>query len=277
MPDTSAFAQQSNSKSGFRKFPSRPGGPQSGQRSGRRSTSAGKPSATGKPKDADAPDEILFQSFFKSVGPRTYAAQIKKARNGNHYLVLTEGKRDKQTEELRKIRLFLYSEDFQSFFHLLRETADWIKTHPLPQAYQQKRTKFWAKKAREEPQRQASVQASAQTSAQTSIQASDEASNPSHPLTNPPYAARAQAIIKRQETPHQNPAPSQIALRQNAPRQSPPGQGQLRQSPRPSPQPQAAPRGQTQHRSANPQVTNRSVLPPPPEINHLTHQGNARA
>ena len=29
---------------------------------------------------------ILFQKFFKSVGPRTYAAQVKEAANGNHFV-----------------------------------------------------------------------------------------------------------------------------------------------------------------------------------------------
>ena len=43
--------------------------------------------------------EIMFQNWFKSVGPRTYAAQVKKAKNGNHFLVLTEGKRDEKTGE----------------------------------------------------------------------------------------------------------------------------------------------------------------------------------
>ena len=43
--------------------------------------------------------KILFQQFFKSVGPRTYAAQVKQAANGNHFLVLTEGKRDDKTNE----------------------------------------------------------------------------------------------------------------------------------------------------------------------------------
>ena len=52
---------------------------------------------------ADHP--ILFQQFFKSVGPRTYAAQIKQASNGNHYLLLTEGKREKDSDEVRKTRL----------------------------------------------------------------------------------------------------------------------------------------------------------------------------
>src|SRR5947208_354484 len=57
--------------------------------------------------------KILFQKFFKSVGPRTYAAQIKEAHNGNHFLVLTEGKRDEATNEVRKTRIFIFSEDFR--------------------------------------------------------------------------------------------------------------------------------------------------------------------
>src|SRR5688572_13535174 len=41
----------------------------------------GKPAAARK----DAEHEILFQKYFKSVNPqRTYAAQVKKAGNGNH-------------------------------------------------------------------------------------------------------------------------------------------------------------------------------------------------
>ena len=49
--------------------------------------------------------KILFQKFFKSIGPRTYAAQVKEAGNGNHFLVLTEGRRDEKTGEVRKTRL----------------------------------------------------------------------------------------------------------------------------------------------------------------------------
>src|SRR4051794_21557514 len=65
----------------------------------------------------DANHEILFQTYFKSANPRrTYAAQVKRATNKNHYLVLTEGKRDDKTQELRLTRLFLYSEDFAEFF-----------------------------------------------------------------------------------------------------------------------------------------------------------------
>jgi hypothetical protein len=46
-----------------------------------------------KPK---AEPKIIHQTFFKSVGPRTYAAQIKEIANGNHLLVLTaQAKRQK--------------------------------------------------------------------------------------------------------------------------------------------------------------------------------------
>lgn len=91
------------------------------------------------------PDPILFQTYFKSVGPRTYAAQLKRAGNGNHYLVFTEGKRDKVTDEVRKTSLYVFSEDFVSFFKLLKETAEYVKAHPLPAEMVEKRARFWKK------------------------------------------------------------------------------------------------------------------------------------
>jgi hypothetical protein len=89
------------------------------------------------------PDPILFQTYFKSVGPRTYAAQLKRAVNGNHYLVFTEGKRDRVTDELRKIGLYVYSEDFASFFRMLKQTAEYVKAHPLPPDVAQRRARYW--------------------------------------------------------------------------------------------------------------------------------------
>jgi hypothetical protein len=56
-----------------------------------------RPSAVSAPPNQDKPKpepKILHQSYFKSVGPRTYASQLKELPNGNHLLVLTEGKRD---------------------------------------------------------------------------------------------------------------------------------------------------------------------------------------
>ena len=87
---------------------------------------------------------VIFQKYFKSVGPRTYAAQVKRASNGNHMLVLTEGKRDEKTGELRKSRLFVYSEDFTEMFKLLKETAVFIKENPVDPKVKAKRDKYWA-------------------------------------------------------------------------------------------------------------------------------------
>ena len=101
-------------------------------------------------KGAPKPDaEILFQTYFKSVGPRTYAAQVKRAGNGNHFVVLTEGKRDDKTEEIRKTRLFIFSEDFTAFFKMLHETAVFIRENPVPDDVKKKREKFWAKNGEE--------------------------------------------------------------------------------------------------------------------------------
>jgi hypothetical protein len=102
-----------------------------------------KPAAAAKKSFDEHP--ILFQKFFKSVGPRTYAAQIKQASNGNQYMVLTEGYRKSDSDEVRKTRIFLYSEDFVQFFRMLHEAAQWIKANPLPDEIKKKRDQYWAK------------------------------------------------------------------------------------------------------------------------------------
>ena len=133
----------------------RPGSPRLG--------SAGpgpKPAPPARPKPAppatrklraprkDAEHEILFQKYFKSVNPqRTYASQVKKAGNGNQYVVITEGKRDDATAEVRKTRVFVYSEDFVEFFRMLQETAHFLRDNPVPEDVRQKRHRFWSRKA----------------------------------------------------------------------------------------------------------------------------------
>lgn len=94
--------------------------------------------------------KILFQKYFKSVGPRTYAAQLKEAGNGNHFLVLTEGKRDPVTNEVKKLKLFVYSEDFPAYFRMLHETAQFIKAHPVSPEIKMKRMRHWARKEAEQ-------------------------------------------------------------------------------------------------------------------------------
>ncbi len=104
------------------------------------------PSGRSRPAGPKPEPVILFQQFFKSVGPRTYAAQVKRAANGNHFLVLTEGKRDEKTNELRKSRVFIYGEDFAEFFKLMKASAEFVKANPVAPAVRQKRDALWAKR-----------------------------------------------------------------------------------------------------------------------------------
>lgn len=117
------------------------------------STAAARPKfrRSRKPMGPKPEPEILFQQYFKSVGPRTYAAQVKRAANGNHFLVLTEGKRDEKTNELRKSRLFIYSEDFSAFFKLMKASAEFVKANPVPKDVAEKRAKVWAKAGTKRP------------------------------------------------------------------------------------------------------------------------------
>ncbi len=107
-----------------------------------RSTSEPVPSAVRRPAQRPEP-KILYQDYFKSVGTRTYAAQLKEASNGNHFLVLTEGKRDPQTGQVKKISLYIYSEDFAAYFQLLKSAADFIRAHPVPDAVKRRQAAYW--------------------------------------------------------------------------------------------------------------------------------------
>ncbi|HEY7088320.1 MAG TPA: DUF3276 family protein [Tepidisphaeraceae bacterium] len=103
------------------------------------------------------PDQkILFQDYFKSVGPRTYAAQVKEAANGNHFIVLTEGKRDDKTGEIRKTKLLVFSEDFDPFFKMVERAAHHVKENPVPDEIRKRQAKFWSKK--KEPADKAAAQ-----------------------------------------------------------------------------------------------------------------------
>jgi hypothetical protein len=114
------------------------------------SSSASAPSQKkfSKEKGPKPEPKILFQRYFKSVGPRTYAAQVKEAGNGNHFLVLTEGKRDDKTGDLRKTSLLVFSEDFSAFFELVQQAQQFIAANPVPEEVRKKREEFWAKQQR---------------------------------------------------------------------------------------------------------------------------------
>ena len=118
----------------------------------RNGTAASSRSASASAAAAGAAKEpkILFQKHFKSIGTRTYAAQVKENDKGNHFLVLTESKRDPVTGETKKTKVFVYSEDFAQYFRMLHETAQFIKGHPVPDEVKLKRQRYWARKEAEQ-------------------------------------------------------------------------------------------------------------------------------
>lgn len=98
-------------------------------------------------KSAVKPEQkILYQAFFKSVGTRTYVAQVKEAGNGNHFIVLTEGRRDDQTGEVRKSRVLVFSEDFEAFGKLFADTMKFVREHPVSDKVARRQESFWRKK-----------------------------------------------------------------------------------------------------------------------------------
>jgi hypothetical protein len=132
-------AKSSAAAASSRATPSRNG---AGAASSRQSPSAGAAAAK-EPK-------ILFQKYFKSVGTRSYAAHLKENDKGNHFLVLTESKRDPATGETKKTKVFIYSEDFAQYFRMLHETAQFIKGHPVSEEVKLKRQRYWARKEAEQ-------------------------------------------------------------------------------------------------------------------------------
>ena len=94
--------------------------------------------------------KILFQKYFKAVGTRSYAAHVKENDKGNQFLVLTEVKRDPETGEAKKTKVFVYSEDFAHYFRMLHETAQFIKAHPVSEEVKLKRQRYWARKEAEQ-------------------------------------------------------------------------------------------------------------------------------
>ncbi len=76
-------------------------------------------------------NDFLFSSTFKA-GRRTYFFDVKKTRDNQMYLTITESKKftNNETGDVRfeKHRIFLYKEDFEKFKEALNNTFDFIET-----------------------------------------------------------------------------------------------------------------------------------------------------
>lgn len=70
-------------------------------------------------------DKGIIHSTVVRAGKRTYFFDVRKTKNGDHYLVLTESK--KRTEQdgsvhFQKHKIYLYKEDFEKFSDGLEES-----------------------------------------------------------------------------------------------------------------------------------------------------------
>ena len=74
--------------------------------------------------------EIVYSRSVKA-GKRIYYLDVKKARNNDLYLCMTESKRRQASEEeppqFEKHKLFLYKEDFNHFMEGLNDVLGYIK------------------------------------------------------------------------------------------------------------------------------------------------------
>lgn len=73
--------------------------------------------------------EIVYSKSVKA-GKRIYYLDVKKARNEDLYLCITESKRkqqgEDQTPQFEKHKLFLYKEDFAHFMEGLQDVIGYI-------------------------------------------------------------------------------------------------------------------------------------------------------
>lgn len=74
---------------------------------------------------------VVFQKYFKN-GHRTYASQVKLSQNGKKYLVLTEGHRDPETDEVKKHTLIVFEQDLKQFFSMMQETVVYLRANRDP-------------------------------------------------------------------------------------------------------------------------------------------------
>lgn len=69
------------------------------------------------------------------AGKRTYFFDVKRTRNNELYLIITESKKRFENEGnffYEKHKIFLYQEDFQNFSSSLEEMHDFIKANQVP-------------------------------------------------------------------------------------------------------------------------------------------------
>lgn len=79
-----------------------------------------------------APPQIVKTWLFDSIGPRKYAVQIKKAANGNPFMLIVEGVPSTNGDgTFRRFSVNLWSEDFARFFGVLDEVRAYMAANNI--------------------------------------------------------------------------------------------------------------------------------------------------
>lgn len=98
-----------------------------GNENGNGNGPANRPASASKKKQP-AKRETLKTWSFDSVGPRKYALQLAKARNGNPCLRIVEGV-PQDEGGYRRFEIVIWSEDFDALFANLDEVREYIREH----------------------------------------------------------------------------------------------------------------------------------------------------
>lgn len=81
-------------------------------------------------EDRKEPEIVYSQSV--KAGKRLYYLDVKKARNEDLYLCITESKRrqgpDEEVPQFEKHKVFLYKEDFAHFTAALEQVINYVKS-----------------------------------------------------------------------------------------------------------------------------------------------------
>lgn len=81
-------------------------------------------------------DKIKFvpirSTKIKAGSRRTYFIDVRKTKNDDYYISLTESSRKPNSENFEKHKIFLYKEDFDKFLTELQDTIDHVKKELLP-------------------------------------------------------------------------------------------------------------------------------------------------
>lgn len=77
--------------------------------------------------------EIVFSKAIKA-GKRIYYLDVKKSRNEEMFLSVTESKKKQMGDDASQVsfekhKIFLYKEDFDKFLEGMHEVIDFIKEH----------------------------------------------------------------------------------------------------------------------------------------------------